>query len=81
MVPLEIIHNLEVDFLECSLRSPGLVFVITSCKLKVSRMYHSLIIYNVIIEFSFRREFLSFVLCCCFTRFAICALVSVKYLP
>ena len=42
MVPLEIIHNLEVDFLECSLRTPGLVFGITSCKLKVSRMYHSL---------------------------------------
>ena len=44
VIPLEIIHYLEVDFLECSLGSPGLVFGITSCKLKVSRRYHSLII-------------------------------------
>ena len=39
VIPLEIIHYLcylEVDFLECSLSSPGLVFGITSCK--VSRM-------------------------------------------
>lgn len=52
MIPLEIIHYLEVDFLECCLGSPGLVFGITSCKLKVSRRYHSLII-----EFSFPGDF------------------------